>query len=770
MSSKRLWLLAAIVVAIASVTYALSDIVLQPGHIMTELGSDGGKNLYTYLYHIMYGKGLWFQGMNYPFGEHIVYTDGQPLLSVPLSYAKGSMTIPMALSIMWMGIAISFMLGILYNYFILQHFKVPAPLAILCGTLIMLASPQIFRLSGHYALAYACFIPMLFYHLLCYQTSKQLKYPIIIGLLGIGSTFLHPYFAAVHLIFIGCYGLTYFLLQSGTFMTKTKHVLPLLLATVSIFGVFGVFMRITDPLTDRPITPYGILENCAHIKDISSSYLSPLWSKLAEKNIFTTISYGGEGYSYLGIAAILVLIISVLLATTKKLTKWPQNQASNADLLPWTLIAIGAFLFSMGAPFIWHLEWLLDYAAALKQFRTLGRFAWITYYIATILAAVMLYRIYALLLQSNLKVVAYSWLSILLLGWAIEAHAYTKKTRDVAKAGVERYHLFLSHNAVSWPQFLEEHHYTPQQFQASLITRLFVVGSEKLWLGRNDNISGWGVAVGVQIGMQTKLPMLNTMLSRSSWKQAFAQAQTAGGAFTTKPVIAQLPNTKPLLLIVLDVEPPDPNQQYLIAASDYIGHFQNCSVYACYPDRLMAADQKDQLLARQTAQSMPAGTDTCIHNTGPWIAVHFNDSKAAQALFSSGAFPYHPDLKTTIASFNMTPASDSQWYECSSWYYVSNDDYKSPYCNIEVYDSTGNLILSNDAPTKESTDNYGRWLRNGYFIQLPKATRKVVYSLTNLPDKSYIIMDEAMIKPVDAVIVSKDLQGHIMANNHIIKP
>ena len=51
-------------------------------------GGDGIKNYYAYLYHCLYGKGTEFKGMNYPFYEHVIYTDNQPLLAVPLSYLR----------------------------------------------------------------------------------------------------------------------------------------------------------------------------------------------------------------------------------------------------------------------------------------------------------------------------------------------------------------------------------------------------------------------------------------------------------------------------------------------------------------------------------------------------------------------------------------------------------------------------------------------------------------------------------------------------------
>src|ERR1035437_8133996 len=98
-TSQRVWLIVTIVYAIGIITLTLTQRVLHPWNVVLELGGDGGKNIFTYLYHILYGKGIWFTGMNYPYGEHIVYTDGQPLLSVTLSSFK-NITVGQALMVM----------------------------------------------------------------------------------------------------------------------------------------------------------------------------------------------------------------------------------------------------------------------------------------------------------------------------------------------------------------------------------------------------------------------------------------------------------------------------------------------------------------------------------------------------------------------------------------------------------------------------------------------------------------------------------------------
>ena len=217
------WFLLMLFAAVITTCYAMSYIVAAPWHVMPQLGGDGGKNVYTFLYHILYDKGFWFSGMNYPFGEHIVYADGQSLLSVPLSYFK-STTISQAFTIMWYGIVFSYLLSVVYCYLLLTRLKVAPLLSILFALLITFCAPQVIRISGHYALAYMCVIPMLIYWTLCYSQSQNKKYAVYFLLCGVAMSFMHPYYAAMILIFVCCY--TCLLYTSPSPRDRTRSRMP----------------------------------------------------------------------------------------------------------------------------------------------------------------------------------------------------------------------------------------------------------------------------------------------------------------------------------------------------------------------------------------------------------------------------------------------------------------------------------------------------------------------------------------------------------------
>src|SRR5687768_16710515 len=55
--------------------------ILQAHQIAFSPWGDGYKNYYTLAYYLRYDCGIHFAGMNYPFGENVVFTDNQPAIA-----------------------------------------------------------------------------------------------------------------------------------------------------------------------------------------------------------------------------------------------------------------------------------------------------------------------------------------------------------------------------------------------------------------------------------------------------------------------------------------------------------------------------------------------------------------------------------------------------------------------------------------------------------------------------------------------------------------
>src|SRR5689334_14984678 len=54
-------------------------------YLYVDIG-DGEKNYFTLAWYVLHDKGWHFSGMNYPYGENIIYTDNQPILAMLLRW------------------------------------------------------------------------------------------------------------------------------------------------------------------------------------------------------------------------------------------------------------------------------------------------------------------------------------------------------------------------------------------------------------------------------------------------------------------------------------------------------------------------------------------------------------------------------------------------------------------------------------------------------------------------------------------------------------
>ena len=85
------------------------EVLFSPNSLLATASGDGIHGYYSYINHILNNKiGVHTNGLNYPFGEHLIYTDAQPFLATIiqlLPFLK-----PYAIGIMHLVLFFSFML------------------------------------------------------------------------------------------------------------------------------------------------------------------------------------------------------------------------------------------------------------------------------------------------------------------------------------------------------------------------------------------------------------------------------------------------------------------------------------------------------------------------------------------------------------------------------------------------------------------------------------------------------------------------------------
>ncbi|MCB0755526.1 MAG: hypothetical protein KDB98_08040, partial [Flavobacteriales bacterium] len=162
--NRQVFLSATVVVlmAIAICFRFFGEIILHPNEFLFGADGDGLKNYYSIAYQVIHGDGLWFNGMLYPYGDHIIFADGQPLLTKVLGWfvdgdasnggsVIGIMNLLMIFSLVVCAWCVHRLL--VWNL-VGPWFSVPFALC------IAFLSPQVLRFPGHYALGYTFFVPL----------------------------------------------------------------------------------------------------------------------------------------------------------------------------------------------------------------------------------------------------------------------------------------------------------------------------------------------------------------------------------------------------------------------------------------------------------------------------------------------------------------------------------------------------------------------------------------------------------------------------------
>ncbi len=766
---ERIWFLFAIFLSIIVTIYFLSSIVLYPGNMLIALGGDAGMTYHAYLYHVLYEKGVWTDCMNYPYGDNITYKGSLPLLSIPLSYCRDILHIntEKALATMHLLIGLSYVLAILYTYKILRHFKILPLLSILYAIFITLMSPQVFKLLGHFGLVYTCVIPMLFYWSLKYYDTNKWLYPLYMLILGLLMSFSHLYFGAIIFVWVVFYVCAHLLFVKQAFRYKIKHNGMLLISMVLLFGILKLFLITTDPAKDRPTYQSDSKHNSTYLTNILTTAHSP-FGNLTQK-IYKKISISGdndEGYTYLGIVTILVIIISIVNGIIIFFKKRDSFLLSQKLFHPiWVFIALCSLFLAMDMPYRLNMEWLFDYTYIFKQFRSLGRFSWIFYYSITIYSVVLIFSWYQKAILYKKYIVAYSILIVTLITWGVEVNAYADFIRSKNENGMYNYTFFCSKEEKKWSEFLLEHQHNKDEFQAIISLPFANVGTEKIAL--ENDVTSWVMTLDGKASIQLHLPIVDAYIARESWSIAESQVRIAGGPFTDKPIL-KLVDKRPFLLFQFEEDSLDADSKYLLTATDYIGHFSQLNVYAFYPERLI---KNDKVYADSITQILPYLTtsDTCIGSNGTWYVNHFDNLISTEKLFGTGAAKTIKEIDTIIATIPIVPETEGQLYEFSCWFLLSKLNPYFPSVLLESLDDAGNILYSKEILTKLSCDNYGLWFRTSSYFNLVPKCKSIRCKIHNYPSTSYIAMDELLLRPANAIIISKQKDSNnIMVNNHFI--
>lgn len=502
----------ALLAGLAFVLFFYPKQSLSPNSYLFSAGGDGIKNYYSYLYNSKHDSSFWYtESMNYPYGELLLFTDGQPLLASSFRLLKSVFPFlsdyGVAYLNLWM--LVSLILAMLFIFMVLRKLSVGPWASLVFGLGILALQPQIFRFPGHFGLSYAFVIPMTIYLLLSISEQWNLKLYLGLILSNFLVFFLHPYLGLIFGLTSLFFAVVNMLIRHSQF----RRSLYIALGTIGVILGYLLIVRLTDDHQNRTPDPFGFFFYRAQIKTIFLPHHPPLkpW-------IQSMINIGGqqwEGWAYMGVACTLGLLYMLLrwFASIKSMFL----RKTNTKVLSY--VGLVALLFSMAVPFVLGLEFLVEQIGPLKQFRSLGRFAWIAYYLFNFLVCWKLYALYRLNRKRSIGQFArlFILVPVVLMFW--EAWPWHKEVE---------YNISLTENL-----FLDD--YYPQEkkdFAAIIGLPLQVHGSENFELPGDEETNTRVFLTSYATG----IPIYGGASGRSSVTEARKLVQSIGPSFYSKEI------------------------------------------------------------------------------------------------------------------------------------------------------------------------------------------------------------------------------------------
>lgn len=764
--TKFLYPLGAFLWAMLLLSMAFGDVILRPNAFVTEAGGDGLKNHFSYVHYIKNDKGFHFTGMNYPYGEHIFYPDQQPLLSGFLSFVHRNVTPVLDSSIGIANVLMLFSVGFcaIFLFLILQKFNLPAWYSLIAAGLIAALSPQIYRFVAHQALGYTVVVPMLWFMLMQFEDHRR-KWlwgiAIVTTILVFGG--LHLYYLPLGVFFILAYAFIVFLVNIQRLNTVKWTLLGMFVMAILPIIIIQIIISATDPsMASRIQTPWGFFVYVASFQSIFYPNFTPFHDVLDYYFKVSKIQF--EGYGSVGIIGLFTLIFLVIRSfrflihrNFKRIIRFTSTPRLNHYLWAASLL----LLFSMGIPFVWGLEWLLDIIPKIKQFRSVGRFNWAFFYVFMVFTSLYIFLIYKRLRQKKLYSFAFFFLGLVFVLWFANDYAYLKHVRTYNKNG------FIS-NTLNKPIFpymdsLKAAGFDANDYQALVGFPFYHSGTEKVGIMRSTLTFDYVAIQAYNIG----LPMLNSYIARGNIDEGTQVAQLFGDTILPKPVRQDFHNDKPLLAIVYE----DPNQplfpveQHLINQSEHITSLGNFHFYKM-PISVFEHDNSAKIQRLNNMDSLYA------YN---WEGHNFAVSDSSMSFFHYNSFEdgnseiafmgkkgIGIDDKSELELYNGKIDLDSgEVLMVSVWVEI---DYREATANLyhQVLDENGKIIGLGYTYPSQILDYHSGWLRLAYEL---KAEPHVYTHRILLNNPKVIVADDLLMYPKGAEVFLKRQDGKLMFNN-----
>ncbi|MEX1002347.1 MAG: hypothetical protein WDZ35_09565 [Crocinitomicaceae bacterium] len=734
--------------------YYFHEVLLHPNDYLFAPGGDGIKNYYSYLFHAKHDASFWhFGGMNYPYYEHIVYTDAHPLLS----WLIGQLGLAsVGIGILNVLMLLSYPICSVFLFLIFRHYKVTHLWAIAAAVAITYMAPQLGRLTGHFALSYVFAIPMMWWILIQCRQGRPALWSVISFLYIMAFFFTHPYLGVILALFCAVYWLVVYAYNRGEWKNAVGFTT---IQLITPFLLFRILVFTTDTHVDRIDTPGGFYNLFGAWSSVIAAPYGPLnefvnWIGVRMKS--------WETWSYVGAATLLFFLISLVYSFVKRKTL-PLRLLFRHELFQFFIAAYLLLIFSFCFPFKFEwFRWIPDYIGPLKQFRVLGRFSWIFFYVVTTASIVAFYHIY----RREGKRFGFSL--VFFVGIAFYFVESNKVLTDVANVISQHKNTFQKEQLEN-PLKETIAHIDTAKYDAFILLPFTHMSSENMMLLGEEKAN----FDAFMISYHTGLPMLNAVSSRQSQQEAIKFNNLFGPEFVEKELLDDLPKDAKIALIINDAYLKDTELPMVYAHHNKL-QFENdrFTVFTFDRDTWNTDFYFHQVKELHEKAVYEVGEDWKSTVADPWFIYESWDDKRSESLKGKGSFERIKMDYDEVYSLATEDLEEGN-YTVSFWfnYYVDRADLM---CFAEAQyrgDKKSEWLDTYDI--KQSTHIVGHWMFCELNFTITKEMKIIKIIMAGNRSREPYILDELLIRKSDgAPLFSSGKIGgdeYLIYNNYWIK-
>jgi hypothetical protein len=674
--SFTFWGLVLVLFAAALLLWAKHGVLLaDPNAYFLSDSPDCVKNYMTTVWHVERDTtAAHYGGMSYPFGEHVLFTDNQPILSTAMQWwsryvsdLRGK-----AVGILNVTQVLSLLLGCGVFYLLLRKMHLPVWYSGLGALGVIALSPQYGRFDVHFGLSHTWIFP-LFLLLLCrYEERSSRRYQsLLIGILIWTAAQLHFYYFGLAAIFLGFYTAFQLLRDPSfrNFWTRTSHLVVMI---VLPFVLLNIWIRWTDYAGDRPASPYGFTTYLGQWEGVFLPYkYFPLYQWI-DKNIVPIREVNGETTAYVGLAAFVFTVWALFRRFRIFEKSWDESayhRVHKRYLYGILTAAVLTLLFACGFPFaIEGLNWIVEYLGPVRQFRGLGRFTWAFYYVINLLLLYVCWnRSTRFVGFSDGKYKGFRWaIALAPLAMLLYEAQYFQRHKKVSPIHNMARKEILATAPDHWLNKVDF-----SSFQALLKLPYYHAGSENIWLDFDSGDFSRTQATAVIAGK----PDMGVNMSRTALSHTLTSVQFVYEPGEIPAMLDELPDERPIALLVHPErwETVQKRYRHLLEKSKPVYEHPQMKIFSLAPDSLRAyikantqrvADElRDSLVVRRGQWLVTDGTQ-------PFYYQSFDSIDGSREIFQ-GKGALHGTMRDTAWLFRGTLPKGR--YTLSLWVYVRQD-------------------------------------------------------------------------------------------------